>query len=204
MTGATETYVTTGDGCRLWTERSGAISAPSNAADVRPGGGFGFVLCHGGPGFWDTLAPIAAILADYGTVIRWDQRGGGRSQHQGPYTLARFVADLDAVRAAHGLDRVTVVGHSWGASLALNYAWDHPERVRSLVYISGAGLSWGGDWRREFHANVLKACSGCWRTSPTRAPPVPTSSGCSRRTSSAIPRSTGHSTPNCARWSKPT
>lgn len=147
MTGSGETYVVADDGCRLWTERSGASDAASA----------GFVLCHGGPGFWDTLAPIAELLADYGPVIRWDQRGGGRSQHQGPYTIARFVADLDAVRAAHGFDHVTVVGHSWGAALALNYAWEHPERVRSLVYISGAGLSWGGDWRRHFSVNFLKA-----------------------------------------------
>ena len=168
MTGEGETYVTADDGCRLWTERSG-VSAASVAAgssadaapDAAPGTAAdpseGVILCHGGPGFWDTLAPVAALLAEHGAVIRWDQRGGGRSQHQGPYTLARFIADLDAVRAAHGFERVTVVGHSWGASLALNYAWDHPERVRSLIYISGAGLSWGGDWRRQFNVNFLKA-----------------------------------------------
>lgn len=160
MTSATETYVTTDDGCRLWTERSGARPAPANAHAV-PGAGpkpaDGFILCHGGPGFWDTLAPVAAILADHGPVVRWDQRGGGRSQHQGPYTLARFLADLDAVRAAHGFERVTLVGHSWGASLALNYAWDHPGRVRSLIYVAGAGLAWGGEWRRQFSVNFLKA-----------------------------------------------
>lgn len=150
MTNATENYVTTDDGCRLWTERSGAAPAPTTAPE-------GFILCHGGPGFWDTLAPIAAILAEYGPVIRWDQRGGGRSRHQAPYTLDRFVADLDAVRAAYGLERVTLVGHSWGASLALNYAWDHPERMRSLIYISGAGLAWGGEWRRQFSVDFLKA-----------------------------------------------
>jgi proline iminopeptidase len=151
-----ETYVTTDDGCRLWTARSdSANSTNSTNADTSAG----FILCHGGPGFWDTLGPIADLLVEYGhgPVIRWDQRGGGRSEHQGPYTLGRFIADLDTVRAAHGLDRVTVVGHSWGASLALNYAWDHPERMRSLIYIAGAGLSWGGDWRRQFNVNFLKA-----------------------------------------------
>lgn len=143
-----ETYVTTDDHCRLWT----TLSGESTKADAS----HSFVLCHGGPGFWDTLAPIAEVLADYGPVIRWDQRGGGRSQHQGPYTLDRFVADLDAVRAAHGLDRVTVVGHSWGASLGLLYALAQPERVRSLIYISGAGLSFTS-WRAQFHANFLRA-----------------------------------------------
>jgi proline iminopeptidase len=109
------------------------------------------VLCHGGPGFWDTLAPIADLLSPHGPVIRWDQRGGGRSAHQGPYTLARFLHDLDTIRIAHSLDRVTVVGHSWGASLALQYAPAHPDRVRALIYIAGTGLSW--DWREEHKAN---------------------------------------------------
>lgn len=159
MTAEAETYVTTDDNCRLWTERSGGSTAsPTDAAEnTEASTNEGFILCHGGPGFWDTLAPIADLLADYGPVIRWDQRGGGRSQHQGPYTLDRFIADVDAVRAAHGFDRVTLVGHSWGSALALNYTWDHPERVRSLIYISGAGLSWGGEWRRQFGVNFLKA-----------------------------------------------
>jgi proline iminopeptidase len=144
-----ESYVTTDDGCRLWTARH------AGAAGAERGPREGFVLCHGGPGFWDTLAPIAGLLADRGPVIRWDQRGGGRSAHQGPYTLARFLDDLDAVRAAHRLDRVTVVGHSWGASLALHYALARPDRVRSLIYIAGIGLSW--DWRDEHKANFTAA-----------------------------------------------
>ena len=148
MTG--ETYVVTDDDCRLWTARDDA-----SAESTSEGEGEGFILCHGGPGFWDTLAPIADLLADHGPVIHWDQRGGGRSQHQGPYTLARFIADLDAVRAAHRLDRVTVVGHSWGAALALHYAFAHPERVRSLIYIAGVGVSW--DWRPQHRANFLRA-----------------------------------------------
>ncbi|HEV2346009.1 MAG TPA: alpha/beta hydrolase [Actinocrinis sp.] len=165
----TESYVTTDDGCRLWTarcEQSGSTSSGEGAPSRSTRGAStdpesdadadaGFVLCHGGPGFWDTLAPLAVLLAGRGPVIRWDQRGGGRSRHQGPYTLARFVADLDAVRAAHGLERVTVVGHSWGANLALHYALNHPERTRSLVYVAGVGLSW--DWRPRHNANFLAA-----------------------------------------------
>jgi proline iminopeptidase len=143
-----ETHVLTDDGCRLWTAR---VASPDLGPDLREG----FILCHGGPGFWDTLAPIAELLARRAPVIRWDQRGGGRSQHQGPYTLARFTADLDAVRAAHGLDRATVVGHSWGATLALEYALSRPDRVRSLIYVAGIGLSW--DWRPEHNANFARA-----------------------------------------------
>jgi proline iminopeptidase len=145
---ATERRIAASDACPLWTARHPATRP---APDDR----HGFVLCHGGPGFWDTLAPIADILAAHGPVVRWDQRGGGRSAHQGPYTLARFIADLDDVRAAHGFDRVTVVGHSWGASLGLHYAFAHPDRTRALIYIAGIGLSW--DWREEHKANFRAA-----------------------------------------------
>lgn len=152
-THVTETNVTADDGCRLWTARHAMGAATPASAD--PGVREGYVLCHGGPGFWDTLAPIADLLAARGPVVRWDQRGGGRSQHQVPYTLARFIADLDTVRAAHGLDRVTVVGHSWGATLALRYALAHPDRTRALIYIAGIGLGW--NWRPEHSVNFLKA-----------------------------------------------
>ena len=123
------------DGCRLW------------VADT--GRGVPVVLCHGGPGLWDMFGPLAEPLSEHVRVIRWDQRGCGRSEHRGPYSVSRSVADLDAVRSGLDLDRVVVAGHSWGATLALRYALDHPERVIALVYISGTGLGW--DWRVPFH-----------------------------------------------------
>ncbi len=151
--------VITDDGCRLWTSAVPAVPAAPAATseDTVPTSSpsHGCVLVHGGPGFWDTLAPIADVLSrcGQGPAIRWDQRGSGRSERRGPYALARFIADLDAVRDAYGLDRVAVVGHSWGASLGLQYAFAHPERVSHLIYISGIGLSW--DWRRRHGANAL-------------------------------------------------
>lgn len=127
----------TDDRHRLWTEATGAGTA--------------LVLCHGGPGLWDMFGDLAPALADRWTVYRWDQRGGGRSAPGGPYSLARSVADLDAVIRHTGQDRVALLGHSWGAQLALRYALDHPERVTRLVYVSGTGLS-ATIWRNAFHA----------------------------------------------------
>lgn len=114
------------DGCALWSKVSGT--------------GPPVILVHGGPGWWDTLDDLAAMIADLGTVHQWDQRGAGRSDRRGPYTLARFVADLDAVRRQTGHERITLVGHSWGAGLALQYCLAHPDRVDRLVYVSGVGL----------------------------------------------------------------
>ncbi|MFD1147160.1 alpha/beta fold hydrolase [Saccharothrix hoggarensis] len=118
------------------------------------GRGEPLVLCHGGPGLWDMFDGLAELLADRVRVIRWDQRGCGRSDHAGPYAVARTLADLDAVRVHFGLSRVALLGHSWGASVALHYALEHPDRVSSLVYVSGTGL--GHDWRDEFRRNLAE------------------------------------------------
>jgi proline iminopeptidase len=147
----TEAFVTADDGCRLW-----SISGAAPARSGEPAGGI--VFCHGGPGFWDTLKPIADLVADRGRTVRWDQRGGGRSDHQGPYTLARFTADLDAIRAHYGFDQMTLIGHSWGATLALHYALARPDRVTRLVYLAGVGLGW--DWRRQHEAGHVAAVAG--------------------------------------------
>ena len=62
------------------------------------------------------------------------------------------MADLDAVRRHLGVERVAVLGHSWGAQLALRYALDYPGRVSRLVYGSGVGLGW--DWYEPFARNL--------------------------------------------------
>lgn len=157
----TVAYVEADDGCRLWTTAGPPVAG--RAGRVGRAEADGIILCHGGPGFWDTLGPIAELLGERARVVRWDQRGGGRSDRQGPYTVRRFLADLDAVRAHYGFDRVVVIGHSWGASLALLYALAHPERVNRLVYISGVGLAWYSSGertarlRQEWRANLRAA-----------------------------------------------
>ncbi|MDT9697388.1 alpha/beta hydrolase [Streptomyces sp. P17] len=134
--------VTTDDGVRLWASASGR-GAP-------------LVLCHGGPGLWDMFEDVAGLLDDRATVVRWDQRGCGRSERcAGPWTTDRFVADLDAVRRHFGLERTALLGHSWGAQLALSYALAHPERVTGLVYVSGTGIDPVSDWHGRFEENFL-------------------------------------------------
>ncbi|MGP4093192.1 alpha/beta fold hydrolase [Nonomuraea sp. KM90] len=136
--------VVTEDGVRLWACRAGQ--------------GVPVVFCHGGPGLWDTLGDVAALLAGGAAVHRWDQRGCGRSQRCGPYSVGRSVADLDAVRRHFGLDGMVLLGHSWGAQLALRYALDHPRRVRGLVYVAGTGIDpdapWHDDYSRDLRARL--------------------------------------------------
>jgi proline iminopeptidase len=68
--------------------------------------------------------------------------------------VARSVADLDAVRNGLGVDRNAVLGHSWGATLALRYALDHPDRVSALIYVSGTGLGWA--WPEPFQRAIAE------------------------------------------------
>lgn len=118
------------------------------------GRGEPLVLCHGGPGLWDMFDGLAELLAERVRVIRWDQRGGGRSARGGPYTMARTLADLDTIRVHFGLSRMALLGHSWGADVALHYALDYPNRVSSLVYVSGTGL--GHEWHEEYRRNLAE------------------------------------------------
>ena len=134
----------TANGVSLWTATQG-IGPP-------------VVLCHGGPGLYDYLEPIAAMIDDLATVHRYDQRGCGRSQDSLPYDIATFVADLDALRPHWGYESWTVIGHSWGASLALMYAIRHPERACRLVYMSGTGIdpAWHDEYRRNREATLSR------------------------------------------------
>lgn len=134
-------FFTTSDGARLHVEQAGD--------------GVPMVLAHGGPGLWDYLAEMAEVLEPRAQVVRYDQRGGGRSERRGPYTIERFVADYDEVRAAARLDRVVAAGHSWGATLALLYATRHPERVRGVLYVAGVGCEWAR-FRPAHKAEMLR------------------------------------------------
>jgi proline iminopeptidase len=149
--------VLTEDGVRLWATRAGA--------------GDPVVFCHGGPGLWDTLEEVSGLLADRVSVHRWDQRGCGRSQRCGPYSVARSVADLDAVRRHFRLRRMALLGHSWGAQLTLRYALEHPQCVSRLIYVSGTGIDPGASWHEAYEQNLranIGSGLGRWEALKTR------------------------------------
>ncbi|WP_126583608.1 alpha/beta fold hydrolase [Tengunoibacter tsumagoiensis] len=77
------------------------------------------------------------------TTYRYDQRSCGRSTGDPLYDVKTAVADLDALRAHWNLPQWIVLGHSWGATLALAYCLEYPSRVRALMYISEALMSHG-------------------------------------------------------------
>lgn len=136
----------------LWTASSGA--------------GPPLVLCHGGPGGYDYLEPVANLVDDLVTVHRFDQRGGGRSTKERPWTIAALVSDMETLRSRFGHERWLVGGHSWGAHLALFYALAHPERVRGLILMNGTGVRWG--WGVQRRANRLPRLTAAERAEVER------------------------------------
>jgi proline iminopeptidase len=98
------------------------------------------IFLHGGPGEnFQGVGPDLEPLAQRHVLLFYDQRGSGRSETPSDTTLVtaeRHVADLEAVRRQFNLDRVTLIGHSWGCGLAALYAAAHPDVVQRLLLIA--------------------------------------------------------------------
>jgi proline-specific peptidase len=92
---------------------------------------------HGGPGAaHDYLEPIGGLARSGRQVIMYDQLGCGNSavpSNPSMWTVNLFVEEVDAVRRALGLNRVHVLGQSWGGMLAMQYALTQPSGLTSLV-----------------------------------------------------------------------
>lgn len=94
------------------------------------------VFLHGGPGGGCTPTQRRLFDPEKYRILLFDQRGCGRSR---PYasleanTTWHLVADIERLREMIGVDKWMVFGGSWGSTLALAYAQEHPERVTELV-----------------------------------------------------------------------
>lgn len=113
------------------------------------------IVSHGGPGSTHGGLRDWLELSDDRAVILYDQLDSGRSDHPGKtvnWTVGRFVDELDAIRAALGIKRWHVAGHSWGGTVALEYAARRPAALAGVVLASPlvSTRSWIAD------ANVLR------------------------------------------------
>ncbi|HVE63637.1 MAG TPA: alpha/beta hydrolase [Mycobacteriales bacterium] len=134
---------------------AGGRDLPVPGVDVRlaatrwAGTGPPVVLLHGLAStrrFWNLVVPGLAGLP----VVAWDQRGHGESDApaQG-YDMATVVADVATAMDSLGLSRAVVVGHSWGAAVALAFAAAHPERTLAVVAVDGGVSTPSTRWSRE-------------------------------------------------------
>jgi proline-specific peptidase len=113
------------------------------------------LLClHGGPGAcWDYLEPLEAVAATGRRVIFYDQLGCGNSDDPhdpSMYTLDLYVEEVEAVRCALGLERIHILGQSWGGMLAMEYALTQPAGLASLILADTAASlpQWAAETKR--------------------------------------------------------
>jgi proline iminopeptidase len=97
------------------------------------------VVVHGGPSLGLAyLAPDLVPLTRGRAVVHYDQRGIGQSTpltEPERLTVERHVQDLEALRVHLGLERLALLGHSWGGLLAARYAAAHPQRVERILLL---------------------------------------------------------------------
>jgi L-proline amide hydrolase len=117
-------------------------------------GKFPLLVLHGGPELsHDYLEPLEAIANTGRRVIFYDQLGGGNSDHpHNPslWTVELFLEELDAVRKALALERLHLLGQSWGGMLGMEYALTQPGGLVSLTVADSAAsmVQWGSELNR--------------------------------------------------------
>ncbi|MDQ3954711.1 MAG: proline iminopeptidase-family hydrolase [Actinomycetota bacterium] len=97
------------------------------------------LLCvHGGPGSTHD-GYLALTNLGRRPFVFYDQLGSGKSDHPDEdslWTLDRFVGEIDPIRKALGLERIHLLGGSWGGSIAAAYASQRPAGLRSVILSS--------------------------------------------------------------------
>jgi proline-specific peptidase len=129
-------------GWRTWFRVVGEIDGPRDP-----------LLClHGGPGSTHNyFEPLEALAAEGRAVVTYDQLGCGRSERppDAGWTLDLFRDEVQAVRDALGLERVHLLGTSWGGMLALEHALARTGDLTSLVLSSTPASA--SQWTEEVH-----------------------------------------------------
>ena len=115
------------------------------------------IFINGGPGASHEYYLPSLILADQRAVILYDQLDTGLSDRMNDpfnWTVERFVSEVDAIRAALGLRHFHLVGHSWGSTVALEYAAREPAGLDSVVL--GSPLISTRSWQKSTSADLAR------------------------------------------------
>ncbi len=105
------------------------------------GSGPVIMLVHGMAGSSATWRHVLGPLAEHSTVVAIDMPGHGRSDKpRGDYSLGALASSVRDLLVALGHERATVVGQSLGGGVAMQFAYQFPERCERLVLVSSGGL----------------------------------------------------------------
>jgi proline iminopeptidase/L-proline amide hydrolase len=132
------------------------------------------LMIHGGPGSAHTGFLNALPLADERAVILYDQLDSGRSDTPNSpsnWRVPRFVDEVTAIRRTLGLERLHVLGASWGGTIALEYGARRPAGLASLILQSPlvSTRSWLADansLRRQLPSETRATLTACERRRP--------------------------------------
>ncbi|GAB3541588.1 hypothetical protein GCM10027443_41090 [Pontibacter brevis] len=98
------------------------------------------LFIHGGPGSWTKYfyALGGDVVEQDMTMIYVDQRGCGRSSSpkSNDYSLARMVQDFEELREHLGYKKWLLMPHSFGGTMATEYAFQHPKQVQGVIYVN--------------------------------------------------------------------
>lgn len=116
-------------------------------AFVHAGSGPALLFIHGIGDSSDTWLDVMARLAQDYTVIAPDLLGHGQSDKpRADYSVAGYANAMRDLLTVLEIDRVTIIGHSLGGGVALQFAYQYPDRCERLVLVSSGGVS------REVHS----------------------------------------------------
>ena len=105
------------------------------------GSGPAILLIHGMASSSSTWNPVLPLLAEHGTVVAPDLPGHGASTNPGgDYSLGAHASWVRDLMIALDIRRATLVGHSLGGGVAMQTAYQFPERCERLVLVSSGGL----------------------------------------------------------------
>src|SRR3954470_24681134 len=123
-------------------------------AFLRAGSGPALLLLHGIGNSCETWAGVIDRLAETHTVIAPDLLGHGSSDKpRGGYSIAGYANGMRDLLSVLDIERATVVGHSLGGGIALQFAYQFPERVERIVLVGSGGL--GPDLSATLRAATL-------------------------------------------------
>ena len=120
------------------------------------GQGNPIIIVHGGPGFDHVHMLPFKELADKYQVIFYDQRTTGKSSGNPDslsITVDKFVSDLESIRKGLGLNKITLLGHSWGSRLSMEYAIKYSMNLDKLILLSPSGTM---DFMNQYLENIQK------------------------------------------------
>jgi len=147
----TEQYVTSGT-AKIWTHINDNNAKPY------------LLMCGAGPGVNDGLSEVDTLINDRFNTIRFNHRGCGTSTADGNYKIETVLEDIETIRRYYGVENWFILGHSWGANIALFYALKHPQVCKKVIYLCGIGVQNDSDWAEECAKNTDEFEQGDFKT----------------------------------------